>query len=101
MGHAAYIRGNKLISRQLQAGRRPVEFEVMDRLNALPKYPKAPTPFGPCNLVSDHHGWWVECPTTGFGYCYKTLEDAVKNWNISVTEYDGTKWTAIPNTGGQ
>ena len=97
MGIAAYNRGNKLITRQIEADRRPVEFEKMDMLNALPKYPKAPTPFGPVIFVFSHGVWWAECPVTGFGYCYPALTNAVRSWNVTITEYNNGTWRAVPN----
>lgn len=99
MGHAAYIRGSKLISRQFQADRHPVVFEVMGRLNAHPKNPKAQTPFGSILFVFSHGVWWAECPTTGFGYHYPTIKEAVQNWNVTIVEHraEDCSWLAEPN----
>lgn len=98
MGVAAYNRGSLAIRRQLEAQSRPVEFEIMDVLNALPKYPDAGTPNGPVRLAFSHKGWWIVCPKTGFGYWYKTLHEAVKRWKIAVIGKEHQEWLAVPLT---
>ena len=98
MGVAAYNRGSALISRQISNNRRPVEFEMMDELNALPKYEDAGLPFGPVRLESSHGGWWIVCPDTGFGFWYKTLREAVRRWRITIIGYDGSGWYAVPSS---
>ncbi len=63
MGIAAYNRGTAAIAAQFDAEARPVEFEIMERLNALPKYEDAGKPFGAIQFVHDYRGFWVaECP---------------------------------------
>lgn len=102
MGAGAYNRGSKAIREQINNDypMRPVEFEMMDRLNGLPKYEDAGTPFGPVEIVHDNRGlWWVECPKTGFGFWYKTLFEAVKRWNIRIVAYNGA-WLAVPAAQG-
>ncbi len=98
MGVAAYNRGSSLVARQIDAERRPVEFEMMDDLNTLPKLPGAVAPWGETILANSHGGWWITCPITGFGYWYKTLREAVQSWQIDVVAYDATKneWRAVP-----
>jgi hypothetical protein len=98
MGVASYARGNAVISRQCAERDRNPAYLMMDELNALAKYPGSSAPFGPVNLVQGNGGWWAECPVTGFGYWYKTLREAVRNWRIIVTGYDETTgvWTAVP-----
>lgn len=96
MGAAAYARGSAAISAQIARGDRPVEFVMMDELNALPKKDKAPTPFGEIRFVAGHGGFWAECPTTGFGYHYPTLREAVRSFRIEVYAYDNGAWLARP-----
>ena len=98
MGAAAYNRGSRVIRRRADDAARPVEFDVMDRLNAPPKRPGAPRPFGPVRFVPGHGGWWAECPVTGFGYWYRSLVTAVRSWRVTVTSYDATRqeWGAEP-----
>ena len=96
MGVAAYNRGSASIARQIQARVRPVEFEVIDRLNALPKHDNAPTPWGEIQFTPGHGGWWAECPVTGFGYWYKTLREAVRSWNVEIYAYQLGIWIARP-----
>ena len=100
MGHAAYMRGSAAISADLDRAfpRRPVAFEVMDRLNAIPKNEDAATPFGAANIETDHHGVWLVCPTTGFGYVYKDMREIMRRWRIALVGYDATAnvWSAIP-----
>jgi hypothetical protein len=71
MGIAAYHRGSLSIRRQIETALRPVEFELMEHLNALPKYADAGTPFDEIRFAYSHGAWWTECPQTGFGYHYK------------------------------
>lgn len=96
MGAAAYHRGSKAISAQIDADIRPVEFEVMDILNDTPKYSDCGTPFGPIRFVAHHNAFWAECSVTGFGYPYPTLREAVKRWNVTITGYDNGVWLAEP-----
>ena len=95
MGVAAYNRGSKAISDHISREARPIEFQMMDMLNALPKYADAGTPFGPIHFVFSHGGCWAECPRTGFGYHYKTLHEAVKRWNVVVVGFSDGAWLAV------
>ena len=96
MGIAAYNRGSNAISRQLDADQKPVEFLMMDDLNALPKSPTHDSHLALYNSVCDHHGWWAECPVTKYGYCYPSLRQAVQSWQVTITEYNRGIWVAIP-----
>ena len=96
MGAAAEHRGNALISRQCAERDRPVEFDLMDELNALTKTEGAGLPFGPLRFTHGHGGWWAECPVTGFGYWYPTLRLAVRSWRVIVCHYDGKGWLSVP-----
>lgn len=96
MGIAAYNRGSKLISRQLAANVRPVEFEIMERLNAYPKHDHAPVPWGEIHFIAAHGGWWAECPIKGGGFWYRSLRDAVKSWRVEVYAYESGIWIARP-----
>lgn len=100
MGIASYQRGNKAISNQLQKDRRPLEFETMDRLNNLPKYADCGQPFGDIYFIRSHNRWWAECPHTGFGFHYPSLQVAVKSWNVFLHTYDHGTWVGSPITGG-
>jgi hypothetical protein len=97
MGVAAYNRGTAVIAAQIAANDRAPEFQMMDALNALEKFSDAGCPFGPINFVPGRNGFWAECPSTGFGYWYPSLREAVRRWNVSVTSYDGSAWGAVPN----
>ncbi len=96
MGIAAYNRGSAALSREIDADQRPVEFEIMDRLNALPKYADAGKPFGPIQFVHDsvRQGFWAECPVTGFGFCYRTLSEAIRRWRVQIVAFDRGIWRA-------
>ena len=96
MGIAAYNRGTQLLARKIDAEARPAEFAMMDDLNALPKLPGSATPFDAIHFTPGHGGWWAECPTTGFGYWYRTLRQAVRSWNVSVHAHTGETWIAAP-----
>lgn len=96
MGIAAYNRGSQVIRRQTAATERPIEFEIMDRLNSVVKESGCGTPFTDVRLSASHGGWWVLCPKTGFGYWYSSLHVAVSRWNIMVIGYDNGDWIAEP-----
>jgi hypothetical protein len=105
MGTAAYNRGSEAVRRQIQADvdahRRHEAFFIIENLNAMPKAPGAPTPFGPVDLVQDpaDKGWWALDPKKGFagrGYWFKTLGEAVRAFNIEVTGFVRGKYTAVP-----
>lgn len=77
---------------------RPVEFEIMERLNALPKYADAGKPFGAIQFLYDPRGFWVaECPITGYGFFYATLHEAVKRWRVTITGFVNGVWLAEVN----
>lgn len=96
MGAAAYNRGTKLIGELISREDRPAEFVFMDDLNALPKNDGAAKPFGPIHFVNSHGGWWAECPTTGYGYFYKTLRQAIRAWRVSINELKGGVYIGVP-----
>lgn len=96
---AAYNRGSAAIIRQIDAEKRPVELEIMERLNALPKYHDAGKPFGPIQFVHDpvHGGFWAQCPVTGYGFWYRTLPEAVRRWRVTIHTYNNAVWQAEPH----
>ena len=98
MGIAAYNRGTAALRREIDAEARPVEFAIMERLNALEKYQDAGKPFGPIQFVwdSNHGVWWAQCPKTGYGFMYHDLPEAVKRWRVQIVGYDCGVWEAVP-----
>lgn len=96
MGVAAYNRGSAVISNDIARQDRAAHFQMMDALNAIPRKQGAHAPFGPIHLISSHGGWFAECPTTGYGFWYRTLRDAVSHWLIDVTEWRDGVWVAVP-----
>ena len=100
MGAAAYNRATYAIRRSIEADDRRVEFEIMERLNGLPKRADAGTPFGPIQFESGNKGVWAVCPRTGFGFWYRTPPEAVTRWNVQIVEYDSGVWRAEPNQRG-
>lgn len=101
MGAAAYNRGSKLIRQQITAEQHPVEFEIIQRLNAIPKVAEAPTPFGPIDFVfhTDAYGRTyviAECPVTGFGFWFRSLKDAITAYNVEIVGITGTSYNAVP-----
>lgn len=94
MGIAAYNRGSKAISERIASDQRPAEFEVMDVLNALPKYADAGKPFGPIQFAAGNGGFWAQCPVTGYGFWYSTLHEAIKRWRVTIVGFDCGVWLA-------
>lgn len=97
MGNAAYNRGSEAIRREIDAEARPIEFEIIERLNALPKYADAGKPLGPVQFVSGNKGFWIECPQTGFGFWYRTLPEAIRRWKVEIVAFDCGVWKAEVN----
>lgn len=98
MGIAAYNRGTAALRREIDSESHPVEFEILERLNALPKYADAGKPFGPIQFVADsvRGGFWAQCPVTGFGFWYRTLPEAIRRWRVEIIAFDCGKWIAAP-----
>ncbi len=94
MGAAAYNRGTAALSAQIDREARPVEFEIMERLNALPKFADAGKPFGPLHILADtvHGGFVIECPVTGFGFWYRTIAETVQRWKVTIVGFDNGVW---------
>jgi hypothetical protein len=111
MGAAAYRRGSEVIAKQISRDypQRHKAFEIMDRINALPKHKGdyrtqilgiKHVPFTEAVAIEFSRGvWWLMDPSDmyeGFSYCYKTLEALVQSWDVYLTGYDETTgiWTA-------
>jgi len=100
MGIAAYNRGTRLLINQIDSDARPREFQDIEDLNALERFPHAETPFGPVQFSSGNSGFWITCPTTGYGFWYSTLRNAVRSWKVTIVSLDLAGgfpvWNAIP-----
>ena len=102
MGIAASRRGDALITRGIDAERRPVAWEIMDRLNAEPKYRDAGRMLSPADRLRitfdrHHRVWWLERegrPGLG-GFWYRSLSELVRRWQIDVTGWDHGDWLAV------
>ena len=100
MGAAARQRGDKLIRGSL-GNKRPVCFEIMDRLNAIQKNKDAGWPFGPL-VIKSHQGFFhlldAKKQWSGFGYWYSTMKELMQRWNIELVGYDQSTdtWQANP-----
>lgn len=96
MGIAAYNRGSQVIEARTSAEARPVEFEVMDLLNGLPKYEDAGRAFGEIVFPAHNSGFWAECAETGFGFWYPTLHEAVKRWKVQIVRFENGCFVGVP-----
>lgn len=100
MGIAAYNRGSRAISAQIDREATPDELVLIRDLNSEPRDPEAPIPFGPIVFVPGHGGWWATCPVTGFGYWYPTLRKAVRSLDVTVVgvgiEHGEPVFRAVP-----
>jgi hypothetical protein len=95
MGAAAEHRYQALAARQATA-HLPTHNELFVRdLNAMPKATNAVKPFGEVVFVQSRGGWFAECPTTGYGFYYRTLREAVRNWRVCVF-VQGTQLIGVP-----
>lgn len=95
MGVAAEHRYAAFAARQATAHLPSHNQAFVADLNSLPKNADAGTPFGDAVLSSGNGGWWMECPTTGYGYWYRTIRLAVRAWRVSV-HIDGQRLICIP-----
>lgn len=84
MGVAAYNRGSRAVAEQISQEAASADLQLLRDLNAEPKLKNAPVPFGPIHFVPGHGGWFATCPTTGFGYWYKTLREAVRAFQVVI-----------------
>lgn len=99
MGIAAYNRGTNRIRRQLDAEARPVEFDMMDALNRLAKFPDAGRPFGRIEFVRERGLVWAQCPikrAAGTAFAFSNLYDAVRSFQVEIVAYDNGAWIAKP-----
>lgn len=96
MGIAAYNRGTSAISAHIDAGKRPVEFDIMDVLNSLEKYPDAGMLLGNIHFPQHQGGFIAECPVTGFGFWYPTLHEAVKRWKVRIVGCNKGVFMGVP-----
>lgn len=87
MGAAARQRGDRLIRQQCAAEDRSPAMALLADLAAIVPHPQAQAPWGPCDIVEGHGGWWLTCPLTGFGFWYKTLRQCFIEWRITPTGY--------------
>ena len=88
MGIAAYNRGTRAISNQIDAKQRPVEFEIMDRLNGYPKgerkllYPTV------IRVTAGGQWWLMNRPDRGWaenGIVYASARELFADWSITIT----------------
>lgn len=101
MGVAAYNQGTKMVIQQITSGQRPVEFEIIKRLNEIPKDAGAPTPFGPIDFVfhldaAKRSYVIATCPVSGYGYWHRDLKEAVSAYNVEIVGITGTTYNAVP-----
>lgn len=95
MGAAAEHRYQAFAAREADAVSPDHNAAFIRDLNALPKHNGARPPFGDIVFVQSHGGWFAECPTTGYGYWYRTLREAVCSWRVAVF-VDGGKLIGQP-----
>jgi len=60
------------------------DLRVLRAMNSLPKAQGARKPFGPIDFVVTASACWATCPTTGFGFHYGDLLDAVQSWEVTL-----------------
>jgi len=98
MSIKAYNRGSKAIATQMRQNDRPVEFEIMDNMNSVPKNPGAMAPMMDVVIFSERGVFFIECPITGRSFWYQTMAKLMASWRVIVTGYDATtkRFTAIP-----
>jgi hypothetical protein len=91
MGIAAYNRGSRLISREIDRLAPSAVAIFTADLNNLPRDPDAGAPFETpegMRLVRGHGGWWLECCRTGFGYWATTPWKLFRHWLVDIVGDD-------------
>jgi beta-mannanase len=99
VGVAAYNRGTRRLIADIDSTARSAEFAIMDGLNALSKHKHAVRPFGSIQFANDGRYWWALDPRkgwSGYGYVYKTLHDAVRDWLVTIVGFDNGTWIGDP-----
>lgn len=98
MSVKAYNRGSRAIATQMHQGDRPVEFEIMDNMNSVPKKETAMAPLGNTVIFAERGFFFIECPVTGYSFWYRTMAALMASWRVAVTGYDATtrRFTAEP-----
>jgi hypothetical protein len=104
MGAAQEQRAAALFRRQGAAQDRPVAFEIMERLNALPTYADAGTPL--TRVAIQHLGghWHILDPLKrwrGWSWWYPTFEELMRRWHITLVEYHQDSATWYAERGGR
>lgn len=97
MGVAAYNRASKVVSKRIDDafGVTSSDDLFIRDLNNLPKKACAQRPFSDAIIVQSHGGWFIECPTTGYGFFYKSIRDLVTSWLVRLA-VDNGKLVAFP-----
>ncbi|OAI08785.1 hypothetical protein A1353_24800 [Methylomonas methanica] len=95
MGVAAYNRGSRVIQFQIEQDfpSHDVAFEILARLNALPKFEDCGVPFDDVIFEYDQRRgcWWVMDSVAlygGWSFFYKSLSEAVRRWKVDVVACD-------------
>lgn len=89
MGVAAYNRSSNAIRKIIAEDSRKVEFEIMDRLNAIQKYDDAGTPRSSVQILNSNGRWWITgYEKDSYGYWYRSLDELMRRWNVVITGYD-------------
>ena len=86
MGIAAYNRGSRAITAQIDAAQPDWLRIMVDGLNNLP-CPDASVPFYTeegLTLSPGHGGWWLTCNVTGFGYWAETPWKLMRAWSVRI-----------------
>ena len=98
MSKAAYERGSRAIAAQMRQNERPIEFEIMENMNAVPKKPGSMAPFGEVAIFAERGVFFIECPITGRSFWYPTMTKLMASWRVAVTEYNAItkRFTAVP-----
>lgn len=89
MSAASENRYRRFVRRQADAAMPSHNDQFIADLNASPKDAGAVRPFDRIVFVRSHGGWFAECQTTGFGYWYKTIRQAVAAWRVVVSIDNG------------
>lgn len=96
MGVAAYNRASKVIRQRITGDPRPVEFELMERWNAIKKLPDAGTPFSDLQIMRCGKYWIIECPIAGYSYWYKTINELMSRWRVTIIGCNNGVFIATP-----
>ena len=94
MGVAAYNRGSRALSAQIDRSLPSSLLSMVEDWNSVAPAHDATLPFtteAGLTMARGNGGWWLTCNITGFGYLLKSPWEIMKAFRVRVVGADETK----------